>query len=111
MSDPDEHRADTSTSGGPPGDGGHDGTNGVLHSDEVVEGEVDVTVAGGPRVRVLIPAGVGVPGFGDAEVAEAVVAEMLARAGGLPEVVDVSRLLASEPALFAAVQARLLAAG
>lgn len=74
---------------------------------EVVEGEVDVTVGARRPVRVLIPAGVGVPGCDDVEVARAVVAEVLARSGDVPGVLDVSRLLGSDPELTAAVERRL----
>lgn len=81
----------------------------VISSEEVVEGEVDVAIVGGRVVRVLIPAGVGVPGFDDAEVAGAVVSELLGRGRGVPDVVDLSGLLGSEPALVPAVEARLLA--
>ena len=111
MSDCGERHPDVPTSGEPPGDESHGGADGVLSSDEVVEGEIDVSIVGERVVRVLIPAGVGIPGFDDAEVARAVVAELLGRTGGVPDVVDVSGLLASEPALIGAVQARLLAAG
>ena len=83
----------------------------VVSSEEVVEGEVDVTIAGRRAVRVLVPAGVGVPGFDDSEVAGAVVAELLERGEQLPDVIDVSRVLTSEPGFGGAVQARLLAPG
>lgn len=89
----------------------HDDANEVISSDEVVEGEVDVAITGGRTVRVLIPAGVGIPGFDDAEVAGAVVAELLGRERGVPDVFDLSGLLGSEPALLSAVETRLLASG
>lgn len=73
---------------------------------EIVEGELDVT-AGAERCRVLVPAGVGVAGFGDDELAAAVVAEWLATDRPLPAALDVASLLGSDPALFAAVQRRL----
>ncbi len=72
---------------------------------QVVEGEVDVTV-GGRTVRVLLPAGVGVPGAGDTEVAAALVAELVERGEEPAEVVDLSQLLAADPGLVAAVARR-----
>jgi hypothetical protein len=75
---------------------------------EIVEGELDV-VAGTARCRVLVPAGVGVAGFGDDELAAAVVREWLDAGRPLPAALDVASLLRSDPALFAAVEQRLLA--
>ena len=73
---------------------------------EIVEGELDV-VAGGARCRVLVPAGVGVAGFDDDELAAAVVAEWLDTGRPLPAALDVASLLGTDPALFVAVQRRL----
>lgn len=74
---------------------------------EVVEGEVDVIVDGAQPVRVFVPAGVGVPGFDDADVAGALVAELLARGDDILPVIDVSQALGSDPSLIAAVEHRL----
>jgi hypothetical protein len=73
---------------------------------EVVEGELDV-VAGAQRCRVLVPAGVGVAGFGDDELAAAIVREWIDTGRPLPAALDVAALLRSDPTLFAAVQQRL----
>lgn len=73
---------------------------------EVVPGELDVQL-GDRRVRVLLPAGVGVPGADDAEVAAAVVAELRERGRTLPDVVDVSAELVADGSLLGAVEARI----
>ncbi|MFP4634442.1 MAG: hypothetical protein ACLFRD_01155 [Nitriliruptoraceae bacterium] len=73
---------------------------------EVVPGELDV-VLGDRRVRVLLPAGVGVPGADDVEVAAAVVAELRERGRTLPRVVDVSAELVADASLLEAVAARI----
>jgi hypothetical protein len=73
---------------------------------EVVPGEYDVD-ADGSSVRVLVPAGVGVPGADEAELAGAAVEELLARARPLPDALDVAQLLRSEAGLLDAVEDRL----
>jgi hypothetical protein len=74
----------------------------------VVEGEVDVT-AGDPArvVRVLLPAGVGLPGVIDEELAAGLVAELRSRGRPIPDVLDVSAVLGRDPSLLEAVSARL----
>lgn len=78
----------------------------VVRVEEVVPGEYDVH-AGGTSVRVLVPAGVGVPGFAEEDLAGAVVEELLARGRELPRTLDVSQLLRSESGLLSAVEQRL----
>ncbi len=78
-----------------------------IEAEEVVEGEIVVRIADGSQHRVLLPAGVGVPGADDESVAAALVAELLTRGEVLPAVMDVSQLLARDPGLLAAVSARL----
>jgi hypothetical protein len=70
---------------------------------EVVEGELDVR-CGPVRSRVLLPAGVGVPGLDDAEVAGWLVVALLDRDGTVPAVVDASQALARDPSLLTAVE-------
>ncbi len=74
---------------------------------EVVDGQVMVTSPSGGEYRVLIPAGVGVPGADDADLACALVAELLARGGSLPPVVDASQILVRDPSVLPAVAARI----
>lgn len=73
----------------------------------VIDGEVAVTTAAGAQHRVLIPAGVGIPGIDDEQLAAAVVAELQERGRALPAVLDVSQLLARDPGLLSAVGQRL----
>jgi hypothetical protein len=73
---------------------------------EIVSGELDV-VAGGRRYRVLIPAGVGVPGLADDDLAGGLVAELLARGSELPDVIDVTSVLRNRPEVLEAVAARV----
>lgn len=87
--------------------GWHDG--GVPDDVEVVEvvpGELDVHLPG-RRLRVLVPAGVGVPGVADDDLAGALVTELRARGADLPDVVDVSAVLGADPGILDAVVARL----
>jgi hypothetical protein len=77
-----------------------------VHVREIVPGEYDVD-ASGSSVRVLVPAGVGVPGADEAELAGAVVEELLARGHRLPDALDVAQLLRSEPGFLDAVESRL----
>ena len=78
-----------------------------IEAEEVVEGQIVVSTADGREHRVLIPAGVGVPGADDVSLAAALVAELLARGQLLPELMDASQLLARDPGLLAAVSERL----
>ncbi len=73
----------------------------------VAEGQWTVHTPAGAQHRVLIPAGVGVPGAEDGDVAAALVVELLARGSVLPEVLDASQALVREPGLLAAVTARI----
>ncbi len=70
---------------------------------EVVPGEVDVALQDGRRCRVLIPAGVGIPGADDTDLAGALLRVLLDRGEPLPDVIDASRRFASDPHLLAAV--------
>lgn len=73
---------------------------------EVVPGELDVQVDD-RRCRVMIPAGVGVPGVADDDLAVALVAELHARGTTLPAVIDVASALGADPGLLASIEARL----
>lgn len=73
---------------------------------EVVPGEYDVHSAAGV-VRVLVPAGVGVAGVSDDDLAGALVEELTARGDELPAVLDVSELLRGDPELLRAVERRV----
>lgn len=77
---------------------------------EIVPGELDVEF-GGRRHRVLIPAGVGVPGLDDEDLAGELVRELLGRGIEIPDVVDVSGLLRARPELLEAVARRAEQAG
>lgn len=73
---------------------------------EVVPGELDVQFVD-RRLRVLIPAGVGIPGVADGDLAAALVTELRARGATLPDVIDVSAVLSVDPGVLDAVAARL----
>lgn len=77
-----------------------------LEVTEIVPGELDV-VAGGDRYRVLIPAGVGVPGLDDEDLAAGLVAELLERGEDLPDVIDVTSVLRTRPEVLDAVADRV----
>ena len=72
---------------------------------EIVPGELDV-VADGRRHRVLIPAGVGVPGLDDVDLAAGLVLELLARGDELPHVIDLTAVLRTRPDVLEAVADR-----
>ena len=74
---------------------------------EVVPGELDVSLDGAGRCRVLIPAGVGLAGASDTDLAAAVVQVLVDGGRPLPAVIDVSREFSSDPAMFEAVQREL----
>jgi hypothetical protein len=79
-----------------------------VHVTEIVPGEYDVTPDGARRaVRVLVPAGVGVPGIDEEALAAAVVEELVARGRSLPATLDVSELLHAAPDLVAAAARRV----
>ncbi len=73
---------------------------------EIVPGEYDVTVDGAVH-RVLIPAGVGLPGVPDEDLAGAVVVELQARGRSIPDALDVSAVLRDDPGLLLAVERRV----
>jgi hypothetical protein len=52
------------------------------------------------RSRVVVPAGVGVPGLDEPDLVALVVEVLLERERTLPEVVDLSQLLGTEPGLW-----------
>ncbi len=79
-----------------------------IEAREVVEGQIAVSTTEGREHRVLIPAGVGVPGADDVSLAVALVAELLDRGQRLPEVLDASQLLARDPGLLVAVSERVV---
>ncbi len=76
-----------------------------LEVTEIVPGELDV-VADGRRHRVVIPAGVGIPGLDDEDLAAGIVRELLLRDAELTDVIDVSGLLRTRPQLLEAVARR-----
>ena len=78
-----------------------------LEAREVVDGQIAVTTSSGTEHRVLIPAGVGVPGVDDVTLALALVAVLLERGAALPQVLDASQLLVRDPGLLAAVAERI----
>jgi len=78
-----------------------------IQAHEVVEGQIAVSTPEGSEHRVLIPAGVGLPGADDVSLAAALVAELVARGEILSEVMDASQLLARDPGLLLAVSDRL----
>lgn len=73
---------------------------------EVVPGDYEVRFDD-RQVRVLVPAGVGVPGAADEDLAGAVVAELRDRGVEIPDVVDVSAALRGAPDLLSAVSRRI----
>ncbi len=73
---------------------------------EVVPGELDVRLSD-RTLRVLVPAGVGIPGVDDGDLVAALVAELSARGTTLPDVIDVSAVLSVDPGVLDAVAARL----
>jgi len=92
---------------GEPSEAGSEVVAGVV-AHLVVEGEVDVTVGDPARtVRVLVPAGVGVPGVTDEELAAGLVAELRDRDRPIPDVLDVSAVLGHDPTLLEAVSDRI----
>jgi hypothetical protein len=64
---------------------------------ELTPGEHEATHRGG-TVRVLVPAGVGIPGVVEEDLV-ALLVELLLERGELPDVVDVSLLLGTRPGL------------
>lgn len=74
---------------------------------ELEPGEYEV-FAGEATHRVVIPAGVGLPGVGDEELAAAVVAELVERRRVGDRPIDVSAVLHDDPGLLLAVERRVL---
>jgi len=70
---------------------------------EIVPGELDVRMRDGTRCRVIVPAGVGIPGVDDETFAAGLVGELLARGRTVPAVVDASSVLRHDPDIIAAV--------
>jgi hypothetical protein len=69
-----------------------------LHIVELRPGEHEVTHPAG-TTRVLVPAGVGVPGVVEEDLVVALVRWYAARGEPLPAVVDLSALLGTRPGL------------
>ena len=78
----------------------------VIAVTEVVPGELDVATAEA-TYRVLVPAGVGIPGIADEDLVGALVEELLGRGQRLPAVVDVSSVVSGDPGLLAAIERRV----
>jgi hypothetical protein len=76
-----------------------------LRVEEQHPGEYDVRW-GDRRVRVVVPAGVGVPGVLEEELVVLLVTTLVERGTELPEVLDVSHLLGSDPTLIEEIAAR-----
>jgi hypothetical protein len=72
---------------------------------EVVPGEYEVRT-GQHTVRVVVPAGVGVPGVPDDELAGTLVALLAERGGQVPPVIDVSAILREDPELLESIADR-----
>jgi hypothetical protein len=68
------------------------------HVRELAPGDHEV-VHDGRTTRVLVPAGVGIPGLEEHDLVVLVVDVLLARDGTLPAVLDLSQLLGEDPAL------------
>jgi hypothetical protein len=68
-------------------------------------GEHEVVHAG-RRSVVLVPAGVGVPGLEEPDLVALVVEVLLERGRTLPEVLDLSHLLGTDPVLLAELDRR-----
>lgn len=70
---------------------------------EIIPGELDATV-GDRTCRVVVPAGVGVPGLDDPDLVAGLVAELVCRGRELPALLDVSQIVGAEPELLDAVE-------
>jgi hypothetical protein len=68
-------------------------------------GEHEV-VHGDRTSRVYVPAGVGVPGLDELDLVTLVVEVLLERGPVLPDVLDLSHLLGTDPALWAELDRR-----
>jgi hypothetical protein len=76
-----------------------------LRIEEQSPGEYDVW-PGDRRVHVVVPAGVGVPGVPEEELVVLLVTTLVERGHELPEVLDVSHQLGSDPTLFREIAER-----
>lgn len=74
---------------------------------EEAEGQILVTLADGGAHRVLLPAGIGVPGVEDTDFALALVLLLLDRGTDPPATLDASAVIARDPGVLAAVEAIL----
>jgi hypothetical protein len=74
---------------------------------EVEPGRIAVTLPDGREVEVRVPAGVGVPGHDELDVAAGAVQVLLARGDEPGEVSDLTMLLRRHPDLLATVERRL----
>jgi hypothetical protein len=79
---------------------------GDLEVVEIEPGDYRVTVAGS-TVRVVVPAGVGVPGALDDELAAALVAVLAGRGAPIPDPLDASAALMGDASLLPAIEAHL----
>lgn len=70
---------------------------------EVIPGELDATL-GDRTCRVVVPAGVGIPGLEDPDLVAGLVAELWRRGRELPALLDVSQVVGAEPDLLEAVE-------
>ena len=70
---------------------------------EIIPGELDATV-GDRTCRVVVPAGVGIPGLEDPDLVAGLVAELVRRGRELPALLDVSQVVGADPELLAAVE-------
>jgi hypothetical protein len=75
------------------------------HVRELAPGDHEV-VHDGRTTRVLVPAGVGVPGLDEHDLVGLVVDVLLARDGTLPAVLDLSQRFGEDPALRAELDRR-----
>ncbi len=70
---------------------------------EVIPGELDATIAG-RTCRVVVPAGVGIPGLEDHDLVAGLLAELHRRGRDLPALLDVSQVVGAAPDLLDAVE-------
>lgn len=73
---------------------------------ELTPGEYLVELAG-RRHQVVLPAGVGIPGYADEDVVAATVVVLVQRGSGLPPTLDLSAVLAADPGILAVVEDEL----
>lgn len=78
----------------------------MVEAREIVPGEYDIYIEG-DLYRVTIPAGVGIPGVEDLDLATALVLELRASDAPPEAVIDVSQVLVEQPGILGAIEARL----